>query len=204
MIAGVNGAGKSTVLGTWIRADGADYFNPDEVTRHLMAENPALSLNEANSNAWTMNFEQLRLVIDTNQDYAFETTLGGNSICAELHRAIEMGVQVSIFYCGLASPELHIERVAARVANGGHDIPEDKIRERWKNSIHNLMTLIPSCTEVTVFDNSVGLSNGLPSPVLLFSLVDGVFVTMPIRDMPEWAKPLAQVAIKRSMETEQA
>jgi len=201
VIAGVNGAGKSSVLGNWIRANGSNYFNPDEVTRQLMAESPDLSLNDANIKAWEMNFEKLGQHIDANEDYAFETTLGGNSIPAELQRAIDLGVEVSIYYCGLESPELHIARVAARVANGGHDIPEAKIRYRWTNSVHNLMALLPGCTEVIVYDNSAELVDGKPSPKLLFSLVDGFFADMPSADMPEWAKPLAQVAMTQHMET---
>ena len=51
VIAGVNDAGQSSVLGQWIRAHGGDYFNPDEVTRKLMMESPGLSLNDANIQA---------------------------------------------------------------------------------------------------------------------------------------------------------
>ena len=201
VIAGVNGAGKSSVLGSWIQAQGAEYFNPDVVTRALMAKNPQLTLGEANANAWQMSFNGLCQAVENNTDYSFETTLGGNSICAKLHEAIEKGIEVNIFFCGLTSPELHIQRVAARVANGGHDIPESKIRERWTGAIHNILSLIPGCAEITVFDNSADLIDGKPSPILLFSLVDGMFASLPVSTMPEWAKPLATAAMKRHIHT---
>jgi len=54
-----------------------------------------------------------------------------------------------IWYAGLASPELHIERVHERVRRGGHAIPEDRIRERWTTSRQNLIRLLPHATEVS-------------------------------------------------------
>lgn len=199
VIAGVNGAGKSSVLGEWLRKAGADYFNPDEVARSLMKANPALTLTDANSQAWVMNRDRLEYSIERNLDYTFETTLGGNTIYRLLARALELGVEVQIFFCGLSSPELHIQRVAERVGKGGHDIPEEKIRQRWHGSIHNLIMLIPHCTDVTVFDNSTELVKGKPSPAKLFSLSGDEFRSPPIATMPDWAKPLAAAAIKRNL-----
>ena len=197
VIAGVNGAGKSSIAGARLRSTGGDYFNPDEVARSLMDATSTLSLTEANATAWRMGFDQLSRAIDEQQDYTIETTLGGNSICQLLHDAIDRNQDVRIFFCGLASPELHIKRVAARVAKGGHDIPSAKIRERWIGTIHNLLGLIPRCAAVIVYDNSAPADNGGPHPVCLFSLQGGNFNRLPVEPMPEWAKPLASAAIKR-------
>lgn len=197
VIAGVNGAGKSSIAGARLRSTGGDYFNPDEVARSLMDAKSMLSLTEANATAWKMGFDQLSRAIDEKQDYTIETTLGGNSICQLLHDAIDRNREVRIFFCGLASPELHIERVAARVAKGGHDIPSAKIRERWIGAIHNLIGLIPRCAAVVVYDNSAPADNGGPHPLCLFSLQGSYFDSLPAEPMPEWAKPLASAAIKR-------
>ena len=200
VIAGVNGAGKSSIIGSNLRAKGASYFNPDEVTQLILKAHPEKSPDDANSFAWQLGFDQLKQAIDKDLDYTFETTLGGNSICNELRRAIELGVQVTILYCGLNSPELHIKRVAARVAKGGHDIPEAKIRTRWANSMANLESLIPSCAEVAVFDNSAELVDGKPTPTKLFAMHGDRFVAEPnSKDFPDWALPLATAAIKRSL-----
>lgn len=196
VIAGVNGAGKSSIVGANLRSNGGDYFNPDEVSQDLMANNPSISQQEANGKAWMIGYNQLLRAINEGQDYIFETTLGGSSICAALHNAMDLGQPVRIFFCGLASPELHIQRVAERVAMGGHDIPEAKIRERWSNAILNMIDLIPRCQAVRVFDNSAPTNDGKPSPVCLFTLSNGQFDEMPIEAMPEWAKPLAATAIK--------
>lgn len=64
VIAGVNGAGKSSMAGANLRHNGADYFNPDEVSRDLRADNPGLSEAEANGEAWQMGYEQLLRAID--------------------------------------------------------------------------------------------------------------------------------------------
>lgn len=92
---------------------------------------------------------------------------------------------------------LHIERVASRVTKGGHDIPEAKIRERWSNSVHNLMGLIQQGVTLNIFDNSIPADDDGPSPVCLFHLQGRKFVREPIKHMPEWAKPLASRAMKR-------
>lgn len=199
VIAGVNGAGKSSISGANIRSNGGDYFNPDEVARSLMTINPELTLDDANAQSWEKGFTLLSRAIEEGYDYTFETTLGGVSICKLLHKAMDDGDEVRIFFCGLASPELHIERVAARVAKGGHDIPEAKIRERWGNSIHNMMGLIHRCTAVIVYDNSTPSDDNGPNPICLFSLIGDSFDRKPIEHMPEWAKPLAAEAIKRTL-----
>ena len=196
-IAGVNGAGKSSVAGAYIRDAGGEYFNPDEVARELMNENSQLTTTEANSEAWKTGFEQLTRAIKEGKDYIFETTLGGTSIPELLHQAIENGQQVRIYFCGLNSPDLHIQRVKERVTKGGHNIPEDKIRQRWKNSIHNLMGLIPICAETRVIDNSSPERKHGPEPVCLFHIQDDCFIEPPTDPMPTWAKPIAAEAIKR-------
>jgi predicted ABC-type ATPase len=198
VLAGVNGAGKSSIAGANMRKNGGDYFNPDEVARTLMSADSNLSMNEANGKAWKIGRDQLARAINENNDYIFETTLGGNSICALLHEAIDKGHSVRIFFCGLSSAELHIQRVSDRVAKGGHDIPEEKIRYRWKNSVHNLMGLIPRCSAVRVFDNSAPADEHGPKPVCLFNLQGDEFLEMPVQPMPDWAKPLAGIAIKRN------
>lgn len=199
VIAGVNGAGKSSIAGANIRSHGGEYFNPDEAARIIRSVNPELSDDEVNGQAWQVGYEQLLRAIEDDTDYTFETTLGGTSICDALHEAIQSGRSVRIFFCGLLSPELHIHRVAERVARGGHDIPEHKIRERWNNSILNLMGLIPLCQAVKVIDNSAPMDTGGPHPICLFSMINGKFVDLPIKDMPVWAKPLATAALERAV-----
>ena len=197
VITGVNGAGKSSIAGAFIRDQGGDYFNPDEVAGALIENDRSLPLAQANAHAWRVGFDQLVQAIDDDANFILETTLGGTAITKELHRAIDLGRQVRILYVGLYSPELHIERVGARVARGGHNIPPEKIHERWKNSVRNVIGLIPRCHAVRVFDNSSPLDPNGPRAMCLFSLLDDAFDVDPTDDMPAWAEPLAGVALKR-------
>lgn len=195
VIAGVNGAGKSSTAGARIREAGGEYFNPDEIARSLLTDNPSLTQDQANAQAWQVGYDYLVEAITHNKDYIFETTLGGNSISQLLSDAMKSGVQVRIFYCGLSSAELHIERVHNRVLNGGHDIPEDKIRERYISSIHNMMRLLPGCHQVEVIDNSTPFINGKPAIKKLFSVQAGKIKIFE-QDMPAWARPLAATGLK--------
>ena len=196
VIAGVNGAGKSSIAGEHLRHLGTTYYNPDEAARILLTKNPITPV-EANGRAWEIGFQYLNAAIDLDDDYAFETTLGGSTIFQSLMRAISLGRKVSVFFVGLDSPELHIDRVRNRVLHGGHPIDETKIRERWEKSRANMAELITVCHSVNVFDNSLPLKEDRAQTRVLFKMKQGVFVQPPVPDMPTWAKPLAASAIKR-------
>ena len=97
VLAGVNGAGKSSIGGAAFRAAGADYYNPDEAARTWMAANPALTQADANSAAWRKGVELLTRAIGERKNFAFETTLGANTIPRLL---MEPPYKVSNFTCG--------------------------------------------------------------------------------------------------------
>ena len=199
VLAGVNGAGKSSVAGAFLRHAGGDYYNPDEVTREIIRGNPGIDSAAANSLAWTQGKERLERAIADGTDFAFETTLGANTISKLLVRAAAQGMAVRIWFVGLASVEHHLRRVAARVATGGHDIPQKKIRERWQNSRVNLIRLLPHLAELVLWDNSAeaNFKRTAPAPVLLLHVIDGA-ITAPkdLSATPEWAKPIVAGALK--------
>lgn len=197
VLAGVNGSGKSSLMGALLLRKRVNYFNPDVFARQLMVLDPRLGLAEANSAAWNYGREQLEAAIAKNAYYAFETTLGAKTIPLLLRQAAQSGLDVVMWYCGLESAELNIRRVAARVAKGGHDIPEEKIRSRWNTSRQNLIDLLPFLSELKVFDNSAEATEATgfsPAPVLLLHVKAGRIVFR-IPDPPEWAKPAIAAAI---------
>jgi len=202
VLAGVNGAGKSSVGGATFRRNGADYFNPDEATQRILEANPGISLEQANSAAWLEGKRLLERAIAERLDFAFETTLGGNTIARLLERATQAGIEVRVWFVGLSSPELHIARVRARVAAGGHDIPDAKIRERFDASRLNLIRLLPKLTELRVYDNSADgdpIIGAVPQPRLIVHVVGGsVRESCPLEEVPEWAKPIVLAALRLS------
>jgi predicted ABC-type ATPase len=195
--AGTNGAGKSSIVGRYLEGIGA-YFDPDLFARKLVQR--GMTQEEANVRSWTFGFESLCSAIDKNEDFAFETTLGGSSIVRELRRAAAAGREVRILYVGLDSVELHVARVQARVARGGHDIPEARIRERYTKSLANLTSLIGVVAELHVFDNSEEAADGLPQARLLFRMrrrriVEPALAPL-LKETPSWAKPLVAAALR--------
>jgi predicted ABC-type ATPase len=199
VLAGTNGAGKSSIGGAALRAAGAEYFNPDEATRRIMTANPGVSLGDANAAAWQEGRRLLESAIDTRHDFAFETTLGGNTMTTLLEQACTAGIQVLVWYVGLATVDLHLRRVRARVDKGGHDIPEERLRERFHTSRANLIRLLPGLAALRVYDNSreADPSDGVaPEPRLLLHMVGGrVQTTCDLADAPEWVKPILAVAL---------
>jgi predicted ABC-type ATPase len=127
VLAGTNGAGKSSVGGAMLREAGADYFNPDEAARRIAAALPGISQAAANSVAWHQGKRLLERAIDERLDFAIESTLGATTMPLLLARAASLGIEVRVWYVGLTSPELHITH---RVAKGGLDIPEVDIHRR--------------------------------------------------------------------------
>src|SRR3970040_2559994 len=138
VLAGVNAAGKSSIGGAVFRQRGADYYNPDEFAAKLMAASSTLTQVDANSTAWHEGVRLLKRAIEERLDFAFETTLGANTIPRLLAQAASQGIEIYVWYVGLSSPALHIQPGQARVRQGRHDIPAEHILRRYE---HSLLTL---------------------------------------------------------------
>jgi len=203
VLAGANGAGKSSLMGATLLQEGADYFNPDRAARRILSANPGISQLEANSAAWHEVKRLFLRAISEKLDFAFETTLGGKTIAQLIDQALSAGFEVRIWYVGLDSVERHIARVRSRVAQGGHDIPEEKIRERYTQSRLNLIRLLPRLTELLLYDNSeeADPSTGrAPEPILILRQVKGnVRETCELTRVPQWAKPILAAALKTNL-----
>lgn len=202
MLAGVNGAGKSSVGGEALRRAGAIWFNPDAYARELVTRS-RWEQGKANAEAWTEGMRRLDAAIACGHDHAFETTLGGSSIPARLREAAATH-DLLVWFCGLDTPSHHIARVRLRVAGGGHDIPDAKIRERCVSSIVNLIALLPCLARLQVYDNSTDAAPGtpVPDPRLLLQMKGGR-IAWPVdreayRHVPDWAKPILEAALSRS------
>lgn len=207
VLAGVNGAGKSSVAGAALAEHGMTWFNPDTFARTLMTD-LNVGQEQANAMAWQHGRALLEAAIAQGTSHAFETTLGGNTIPALLEKAADTH-DITMTYCGLASPELHLKRVSARVARGGHDIAEGKIRERWASSRANLIELLPRLKRLQVFDNSAeaGIGEDIPEAMVLLKIEDGRLLFPNPRDaaalaaIPDWAKPIVQAALELDART---
>jgi len=208
VLAGCNGAGKSSIGGAALRQSGSDFFNPDEAARRIAAanatRNPPLTQAQINGAAWNEGRRLLQRAIDERADFAFETTLGGKTMTALLEGAAEAGLAIHIWFVGLTDVELHIDRVRRRAAKGGHAIPAKKIRERFENGRVNLIRLLPHLTELYLYDNSTEAdpdAGAVPLPRRLLyyrrrRIVSPTNLKTLLEATPAWAKPVVAAAIK--------
>ncbi|WP_425478425.1 AAA family ATPase [Luteimonas yindakuii] len=205
VLAGVNGAGKSSIGGHLLQRAGLTWFNPDEFAREL-AQRTGCAVDDANAAAWQEGMRRLDAALAAGHDHAFETTLGGTTVSLRIAQAARSH-DVLMWYCGLSSPEQHIARVQARVAAGGHDIPEAMIRARWTRARENLVALMPRLARLRVYDNSTDVAPGavIPDPTLVLEMAAGRTVRPRpdhLEDLaatPEWARPLVEAALQRGL-----
>ena len=207
VLAGCNGAGKSSIGGAALLAAGVGFYNPDEAARSIASANahlsPPLTIAELNGEAWNQGRTLLERAIERRLDFAFETTLGGHTVPDLLARAAREGLAVHVWFAGLQGVELHLERVRQRVARGGHDIPREKILERYDAGRANLIRLLPQLASVRVFDNSAEGAPGqglAPKPRLLLhcdkqQIVAPTDLRTLLTNTPEWAKPIMTAAL---------
>jgi predicted ABC-type ATPase len=201
VLAGVNGAGKSSIGGHLLEQQGLTWFNPDTFARELIAAS-GCDQETANARAWAEGVRRLDEAVVSGHSHAFETTLGGRTIAARIAAATRTH-DVMIWFCGLASPDLYVARVRARVNAGGHDIPETRIRERYPQALQNLITLMPALAHLQVYDNSaeVPVGDPIPDPVLVLETEGGRLIwpaagdVESLRRTPEWAKPVVEAAL---------
>ena len=202
VLAGVNGAGKSSIGGHLLQREGLTWFNPDTFARELKAAT-GCDQETANANAWHESMHRLEEAIAKGLNNAFETTLGGKSVTAKILQATKTH-SVLIWFCGLSSPELHIARVAARVAAGGHPIPEEKIRERYSQAQMNLINLMPHVAYIKVHDNSLeaAADGTVPDPILVLEMENGRALLPAPDDLnalqraPQWTKSILEAALR--------
>ena len=153
VIAGANGAGKSTVAPALLRdtLGISEFVNADILAQGLSAfapETVAIS-------AGRIMLARLDELAESGKDFAFETTLSTRSFVPRLQKMCENGYEFTLFFLWLADAELAISRVAEIVRQGGHNIPTETIKRRYEKSLQNFFRLYqPIADNWYFFDNS--------------------------------------------------
>jgi predicted ABC-type ATPase len=136
IIAGPNGAGKTTF---------AKNFLPQEAHTFRFINADLIAAGLAPFNPESVSFKAARLMLSELDEYtkagesfAFETTLSGIHYLQRIQEWKDLGYTVKLWFITLSSPELAVSRVAERVAQGGHNIPEEVIRRRYASGLENL------------------------------------------------------------------
>ena len=155
IIAGCNGAGKTTASFTILPEilGCKEFINADEIAKGLSPFQPESVAMQAGR----IMLARMDELLQKGEIFAFETTLATKSYKQKIEWAQANGYEVTLLFFWLDSPNIAKERVAQRVAEGGHNIPLETIERRYYNGIANLFTIYINMVDICyIFDNSEG------------------------------------------------
>lgn len=180
IISGCNGAGKTTASYTILPEilDCYEFVNADEIAKGLSPFHPESVAIEAGR----LMLDRINKLISKGQDFAFETTLATKSYRNFVLKSKEKGYHTVLLFFWLRTPDLAVKRVETRVKEGGHNIPEDVIRRRYKNGLINFFRIFESLVDEWIFiDNS-----GEPYEIIAQKNSTGVI----LKNIDKWNKLL--------------
>ncbi len=136
VMAGVNGAGKSTFARSFF-PEHVTYLNPDLMVKTFL-QNHQNNKKAKELDAWKHVVKKINAHINGEKTFGFETTLSDKTVIKKLHTAKKNGFEINLIYISLDNLDLHFNRVDHRVENGGHDIPKKIIARRFHSIPKNL------------------------------------------------------------------
>jgi predicted ABC-type ATPase len=150
-IAGANGSGKST-LTRW----NSELFkeipllDPDAIANMLQGTAPTLFPIAAGRHVLKSAAQHL----NNEESFAVETTLAGKNYLQMMLDARDRGFEIGLVYIGTENVGINLARIRNRVLAGGHDVPEEDVRRRYRRSFENLPIAIKRADHAVLFDNS--------------------------------------------------
>jgi predicted ABC-type ATPase len=153
VLAGANGAGKSTTAPVLLRGKlgVAEFVNADTIARGLSAFAP----ERAAIDAGRVMLRRLEQLAAQRHDFAFETTLASRTFAPRIARWMEAGYAFHLVFLWLPNAEFALARIRERVQLGGHDVPEDTVRRRYRRGLENFFALYqPLATTWRFYDNA--------------------------------------------------
>ena len=150
LLAGGNGAGKSTFYRLFLAPRGIKLLNADLIAKEINPENPEKVSYEA-ANLVGRLLEDL---LDQGISFCYETVFSHGSKIDFVAKAKAQGYKIILVYIHLEIPELNEARVQQRVTEGGHDVPADKIHNRIPRTMKHISTILPLVNEARLLNNS--------------------------------------------------
>ena len=188
VIAGPNGSGKTTITTKILHhqwMEDAVYINPDQIAKDKFGD-----WNSAEAVMQSVKYcEALREeCLTERKSLIFETVLSADDKLDYIRRAKDAGFFIRIFFVSTIHPTINAARIAHRVMEGGHDVPISKIISRYFKSILNCRRISRLADRTYIYDNSI---DGQEAQ-LLFRFVDGKLFKQYVKEIPEWAKKIAE------------
>lgn len=180
VLAGGNGAGKSTFYRLMLESKGLVVINADQIAQNLDAENPEDKSYEAAIAAMSL-FQKF---VNEGRSFTYETVFSHKSKLEFIERAKMAGYEVVLVYIHLVD-NLHELRVIQRVSEGGHSADYAKIRTRLKRTIRQVKKAAPLVDELLLFDNS-----STEKPFEPIAHKHGVILDTFIEPLPKWAQKI--------------
>jgi len=152
VLAGSNGAGKSTFFKHFLAPLGLHLVNADLLAQELNPDDPAAVAYEAAALA----DQERRQLVQMSESFCMETVFSdpvGDKL-RFLEEARTAGYHVLLVFIGIDNPELSQARVVQRVSEGGHDVPDDRLQSRFPRTLENLRRAIPVVDDAWLLDNS--------------------------------------------------
>lgn len=177
-LAGPNGAGKTTFYRSFLASSGLYFVNADVIAQELSVD-PYRAAELAGT------FRQQ--LLEQRVSYIFETVFSdpADDKLSFLKKAETLGYTVVLLFVGIESPQISDERVAMRVSQGGHDVPPDKLIERYPRVMRNLQKALLELSNIRVYGNS-----DLSQPYRLIAFREDRGAFQLFNPVPRWLSPL--------------
>lgn len=184
LLAGGNGAGKSTFFRLFLQPRGIQFVNADLIARALNADDPEGASYDASAIA-----EHIRQdLLERGVSFCFETVFSHPGKIDFLARAKSLGYQIILVYIHLESIALNQARVAQRVSEGGHNVPAEKVRSRLPRTMANVRVALPLADQARLLDNS---SRERPFQTVAILRQGGLVAQA--GQLPAWARDMLQI-----------
>ena len=179
VLAGGNGAGKSTFYHNNLAGPGMLFVNADQIARDFDAEDTDTS----DYRIATLTAQLRDELLEQGTPFCYETVFSHVSKIDFISRAIALGYEVILVYIHLENSNLNEARVSQRIAEGGHSVPADKIHSRIPRTMKHIAKALPLVSEARLLDNSLR-----DNPFKQVAVVKKGLLTFKIDTPPDWAK----------------
>jgi predicted ABC-type ATPase len=183
ILAGGNGAGKSTFYREYLSDKGLYSINADEIEK-LNLKNLNYSI-ESSQNAQRLAMQYCDECIEKGISFCFETVFSHHSKLDLIQKAKKFSFEIILIYIHLKDSQLNLARVHQRVQDGGHSVPEEKILKKIPKTIINIQSALKIVDEARILDNS-----NSKSPFEQIAMVKDEKIQLFVKKIPQWAKSI--------------